>query len=190
MFLAAAGTAVAADRSNQEAGYFENTRTVLQMDCAAPRKGDFAARMIDRELSRIFRYPYYRKLDVPARRGQVLSSGELRAAAVEAGADIVVQPEVVRFDQFRQMPIFLLDADPLITTAAHIRLTYWEEGMDQAVTVETSYFHTDEEGPDTDEAYIADLMWKRLMKKFPYRRVPADRSANLTGPVETAAATR
>ena len=173
----------AADRSNEEAGYFENTRTVMQLDGAAPGNGEFAARAMNRELSRIFRYPYYRKLDTSAYSGRILSAGEMEAAAVAAGADIIVQPVVVRFDQYRRYPLFFGDDDPVVTTIAEIQLSYWEEGMKQPVTLSTRFFDSALEGPDTDPDDILDRMWKRLMKQFPYRRVPTDRSRNLSGAV-------
>lgn len=173
----------AADRSNEEAGYFENTRTVMQLDGAAPGSGEFAARAMNRELSRIFRYPYYRKLDTSAVSGRILSAGEMEAAAVAGGADIIVQPVVVRFDQYRRYPLFFGDDDPVVTTIAEIQLSYWEEGMKQPVTLSTRFFDSELEGPDTDPDYILDRMWKRLMKQFPYRRVPTDRSTNLSGAV-------
>lgn len=173
----------AADRSNEEAGYFENTRTVMQLDGAAPGSGEFAARAMNRELSRIFRYPYYRKLDTSAVSGRILSAGEMEAAAVAAGADIIVQPVVVRFDQYRRYPLFFGDDDPVVTTIAEIQLSYWEEGMKQPVTLSTRFFDSELEGPDTDPDDILDRMWKRLMKQFPYRRVPTDRSTNLSGAV-------
>ena len=173
----------AADRSNEEVGYFENTRTVMQLDGAAPGSGEFAARAMNRELSRIFRYPYYRKLDTSAVSGRILSAGEMEAAAVAAGADIIVQPVVVRFDQYRRYPLFFGDDDPVVTTIAEIQLSYWEEGMKQPVTLSTRFFDSELEGPDTDPDDILDRMWKRLMKQFPYRRVPTDRSTNLSGAV-------
>lgn len=173
----------AADRSNEEAGYFENTRTVMQLDGAAPGSGEFAARAMNRELSRIFRYPYYRKLDTSAVSGRILSAGEMEAAAVASGADIIVQPVVVRFDQYRRYPLFFGDDDPVVTTIAEIQLSYWEEGMKQPVTLSTRFFDSELEGPDTDPDDILDRMWKRLMKQFPYRRVPTDRSTNLSGAV-------
>lgn len=175
--------AEAEDRSNQEAGYFENTRKVLLLDTAYPGGDEWAARTLNRSMSAIFRYPYYRKIDTSSYSGRVLSTGEMEAAAVEAGADIAVQPVVVQFDQYRQYPPFLLDADPIVTTAARIQITYWEEGMNSPRTIETRFFDSEPEGPETDADGILDDMWKRLMKQFPYRRVPTDRSTNLSGAV-------
>lgn len=182
--LCAGSLAAAADTERgREAGYFENTRTVMQLDAAAPGSGEFAARAMNRELSRIFRYPYYQKLDTSAYSGRILSMGEMEAAAVAAGADIITQPVVVRFDQYRRYPLFFGDDDPVVTTIAEIRLSYWEEGMKQPVTLSTRFFDSELEGPDTDPDDILDRMWKRLMKQFPYRRVPTDRSTNLSGTV-------
>ena len=47
---------------NRSLGYFENTRTVLLLR-ARYRNGEEAAAYINREMERIFRYPYYRTLD-------------------------------------------------------------------------------------------------------------------------------
>lgn len=177
------GTAQAADRANEEAGYFENTRTVLLLDTAYPKGDEWAARTLNRSMSTIFRYPYYRKLDTSAYSGQMMGASDMQAAAVEAGADIAVLPVVVQFDQIRRYPPFFFDADPIITTSARIQITYWEEEMDAPRTIETRFFDSQPEGPDTDPDNILDDMWKRLMKKFPYRRVPTDRSTNLSGAV-------
>lgn len=176
-------TAEAADRANEEAGYFENTRTVLLLDTAYPKGDEWAARTINRSMSTIFRYPYYRKLDTSAYSGKLMGASDMQAAAVEAGADIAVLPVVVQFDQYRRYPPFFFDADPIVTTTARIQITYWEEGMDAPRTIETRFFDSEPEGPDTDADNILDDMWKRLMKKFPYRRVPTDRSTNLSGTV-------
>lgn len=176
--------ASAAELSNKEAGYFENTRKVLLLDAACgSRGGSYAARLANKEMGRIFRYPYYRTLDASKYSGRALSAEALREAAVSADADIAAEPVIVRFEQYRRTPPIFFDRDPIVTTTAQIRILYWEEGMEQAEVIETRYFDTEIEGPDTDAAYIFDKMWARLMKKFPYRRVPTDRSRNLSGEV-------
>ena len=83
--------AQAADTSNREAGYFENTRTVLLLP-AVGRNG-YAAAFLDREMNRIFRYPYYRLVDSSERPA---GPDAMRAAAVAAGADIAVMPVAAR----------------------------------------------------------------------------------------------
>lgn len=179
------GTVQAENKENVEAGYFENTRTVLLLDTAYGKGGgEWAAHTINRSMSSIFRYPYYRKLDTSSYSGRMLSVEEMQAEAVKAGADIAVQPVVVQFSQFRRYPPFAFDADPIVTTTACIRISYWEEGMEKARTIETRFFDSEPEGPDTDADNILDAMWKRLMKQFPYRRVPTDRSTNLSGEVK------
>lgn len=179
------GTVQAENKENVEAGYFENTRTVLLLDTAYGKGGgEWAARTINRSMSSIFRYPYYRKLDTAALGGRMLSAEEMQAEAVKAGADIAVQPVVVQFTQYRRYPPFFFDADPIVTTTACIRVSYWEEGMENVRTIETRFFDSEPEGPDTDADNILDIMWKRLMKQFPYRRVPTDRSTNLSGEVK------
>ena len=167
----------AADTANRAAGYFDNTRAVLLLP-AAGRSG-YAASFMDRQLGRIFRYPYYRLVetaDAPA------GPDAMRAAAVSAGADIAVWPVAVRFDQYSQYPMFG-DRDPVIVTHAELRSSSWEDGMDNVKCIGTRYFDAELEGPDTRPEYILDEMWKRLLKQFPYRRIPTDRSTNLSGTV-------
>lgn len=162
---------------SERAGYFENTRAVLLYP-AVGRDG-YAASFLDKEMGRIFRYPYYRLVD----RANLPTGPEaMRAEAVGAGADVAVLPVVVRFDQYGRYPMFG-DRDPVITTHAELAIYYWEEGMDEVQHIGTRYFDVEIEGPDTRPAYILDKMWNRLLKSFPYRRVPTDRSTNLSGPV-------
>lgn len=169
--------ASAANETNREAGYFDNTRTVLLLP-AAGRNG-YTMAWMDKQLSRIFRYPYYRLVETDER---IASPGEMQAAAVAAGADIAVLPVAVRFDQYGRYSMFG-DRDPVIVTHAELIIYYWEEGMDKVQIVGTRFFDAELEGPDTRQDYILDEMWKKLMKKFPYRRVPIDRSTNLSGAV-------
>ena len=175
--LCIAAPAAAADTANREAGYFDNTRAVLLLP-AAGRNG-YAARFLDREMSRIFRYPYYRLVETAERPA---GPEAMRAAAVAAGADIAVWPVAVRFDQYGRYPMFG-DRDPVIVTHAELVIYYWEDGMENVKSIGTRYFDAELEGPDTRPDYILDEMWKRLKKSFPYRRVPTDRSTNLEGPV-------
>lgn len=75
------------------------------------------------------------------------------------------------------------DRDPVIVTHAELRIYYWEDGMDNVKSIGTRYFDAELEGPDTRPDYILGEMWDRLKKNFPYRRVPIDRSTNLSGAV-------
>lgn len=180
--LLIAAPAAAADTAGRAAGYFDNTRAVLLLP-AAGRSG-YAASFMDRQLGRIFRYPYYRLVDTI---DQPAGPDAMRAAAVSAGADIAVWPVAVRFDQYSQFPMFG-DRDPVIVTHAELRIYYWEDGMDNVKSIGTRYFDAELEGPDTRPDYILDEMWKRLLKQFPYRRIPTDRSTNLSGTVTAPAA--
>lgn len=172
--LFAAWPVYGADRA---APYFENTRTVLLLPAAG--QSGTAASFLDREMKRIFRYPYYRVISPTERPA---GPEAMRADAVSAGADIAVQPVVVRFDQYGRYPMFG-DRDPIITTHAELAIYYWEEGMDETARISTRYFNVEIEGMDTRPAYILDRMWSRLKKSFPYRRIPTDRSRNLSGEV-------
>lgn len=180
--LLIAAPAAAADTASRAAGYFDNTRAVLLLP-AAGRSG-YAASFMDRQLGRIFRYPYYRLVETT---DQPAGPDAMRAAAVSAGADIAVWPVAVRFDQYSQFPMFG-DRDPVIVTHAELRIYYWEDGMDNVKSIGTRYFDAELEGPDTRPDYILDEMWKRLLKQFPYRRIPTDRSTNLSGTVTAPAA--
>lgn len=75
------------------------------------------------------------------------------------------------------------DRDPVIVTHAELAIYYWEDGMADVKSIGTRYFDAELEGPDTRPDYILGEMWDRLKKNFPYRRVPIDRSTNLSGKV-------
>ena len=129
-----------------------------------------------KELSRIFRYPYYRVIDEFG-----MANCELFPQIAKSHeADIVVMPVIAEFSQFRHYGRFW-DGDAAVTTVACFRIHFWETGMGEPTVLETRYFDRNPEGPDTDPDWIFDIMWKRLMKGFPYRRIPTDRARNLSG---------
>lgn len=149
-------------------GYFQNTRKVLLL---SPRgANDYIGHRMGKELSAIFRYPYYEVISEEA----AAPADTLDGAAKANGADIVVLPIVVEFTQFRHPGSMFRDSDSIVLTAARLRLDWWETGMDTPQTAETRFFDRKPEGFDTDPGRIFDDMWKRLMKKFPYRRIPTD----------------
>ena len=65
---------------NRSLGYFENTRTVLLLR-ARYRSGEEAAAYVNREMERIFRYPYYRTLDPGAYEADLYSTSQLKELA-------------------------------------------------------------------------------------------------------------
>lgn len=149
-------------------GYFQNTRSVLLL---SPRgANDYIAHRMGKELTAVFRYPYYR---IVTGNGAA-AADTLTGAAKAGGADIVVLPIVVEFTQFRHPGSLLWDSDPIVLTAARLRLDWWETGMEAPAMIETRFFDRKPEGFDTDPDRIFDAMWKQLMKKFPYRRIPTD----------------
>ena len=188
-FLLAFGWAAAADTSEagvvsrplsetaQADGYFKNTRSVLLLEPIGEEAAPYIASLIRRETDRIFRYPYYRQID----EGEAAEGLSLSEMGRKYKADIVVLPVIVEFSQFRHYGGFFRDGDPIVTTAACLRLYYWETGMARDAAIETRFFDRKEEGPDTDPDRIFDAMWGKLLKKFPYRRIPIDRGKNLTG---------
>ena len=64
---------------NRSLGYFENSRTVLLLR-ARYRSGEEAAAYVNREMERIFRYPYYRTLDTSAYEADLYSASQLRSS--------------------------------------------------------------------------------------------------------------
>lgn len=148
-------------------GYFQNTRNVLLLSSRGANA--YIGQRMEKELSAIFRYPYYQVVSETA-----AASDSFIGAAKASGADIVVLPIVVEFSQFRRPGSMLWDSDPLIWTSARLRLEWWETGMETPAMAETRFFDCKEEGFDTDPDRIFDEMWKQLMKKFPYRRIPTD----------------
>ncbi len=166
---AATETKVAPDLGAGRAdGYFQNTRKVLLLSpCGA---NAYIESRMEKELRAIFRYPYYQIIAEKA----APVSDTLAEAAKESGADIVVLPVVLAFTQFRHPGSMLWDSDPIVLTSAQLRLDWWETGMEAPMTAEARFFDRKPEGFDTDPDRIFDDMWKQLMKKFPYRRIPTD----------------
>ncbi len=149
-------------------GYFQNTRKVLLL---SPRGANvYIESRMEKELRAIFRYPYYQIIAEKA----APVSDTLAGAAKESGADIVILPVVLAFTQFRHPGSMLWDSDPIVLTSAQLRLDWWETGMEAPMTAEARFFDRKPEGFDTDPDRIFDDMWKQLMKKFPYRRIPTD----------------
>ncbi len=149
-------------------GYFQNTRKVLLLSpCGA---NAYIESRMEKELRAIFRYPYYQIIAEKA----APVSDTLAEAAKESGADIVVLPVVLAFTQFRHPGSMLWDSDPIVLTSAQLRLDWWETGMEAPMTTEARFFDRKPEGFDTDPDRIFDDMWKQMMKKFPYRRIPTD----------------
>ena len=149
-------------------GYFQNTRKVLLLSSRGAN--DYIGQRMEKELSAIFRYPYYQVISEEA----AAPADTLSSAAKANGADIVVLPIVVEFTQFQRPGSMLWDSDPIVLTTARLRLDWWETGMEAPQMAETRFFDRKPEGFDTDPDRIFDAMWKRLMKKFPYRRIPTD----------------
>lgn len=162
---AKAAPALGAGRAD---GYFQNTRKVLLL---SPRGANaYIESRMEKELCAIFRYPYYQIIAEKA----APVSDTLAGVAKESGADIVVLPVVLSFTQFRHPGSMLWDSDPIVLTSAQLRLDWWETGMEAPMTAEARFFDRKPEGFDTDPDRIFDDMWKQLMKKFPYRRIPTD----------------
>ena len=119
--------------------------------------GNYAALCLYGKLEEIFRYPYYRRLDNKKYKTENIRPEKLGEIQSESGADIVVLPVVTQWSQRTIWPVALFfDIDPLV-----------------------SYFEREEEGFVRD-SYIMDQVLENLWKKFSYRRVPADISADLS----------
>ena len=70
------------------------------------------------------------------------------------------------------------DIDPLVETTVIIDV-YSVKNGEHTRQDRVSYFEREEEGFVRD-SYIMDQVLENLWKKFPYRRVPADISADLS----------
>lgn len=139
---------------NRSLGYFENTRTVLLLR-ARYRSGEEAAAYVNREMERIFRYPYYRTLDPIEYGADLYSTSQLKELAEKANADIVETRAVFDIYSYKK-------GEPSVRDD---RATYW---------------NSEEEGTVRNR-YIFDDLMQDILKTFPYRRVPTDIARNLTG---------
>lgn len=84
---------------NRKLGYFDNTRTVLLLPTRWRGQGYEAAAYVNRDMKQIFRYPYYRTLDVTDYANASVSPSELAELADKTGADIVVMPVITEWYQ-------------------------------------------------------------------------------------------
>lgn len=177
-------TAQAADKSvNRKMGYFDNTRTVLLLLPQSNDRGSYAAAYIAKEMDAVFRYPYYRKLDTADYAHANISPAELPAIAEKTGADIVVLPVVTKWTQRRSHPISIFfDVDPIVETQVIIDVYSCKNG--EGVRDDRVVYYEREEESSVRNRYIMDKVMKRLWKKFPYRRVPTDVEARLSGDVD------
>ena len=150
---------------NRKLGYFDNTRTVLLLPTRWRGQGYEAAAYVNRDMKQIFRYPYYRTLDV---------------AADKTGADIVVMPVITEWYQMVFHRFFFDDDDPILQTRAIIDIYSYKKTDGTVRDDRSSYFNTEDEST-TRNVYILDDMMKKIYKTFPYRRVPTDVSRSLSG---------
>ena len=172
-------TAEAADPAeNRKLGYFDGTRTVLLLPVHYQSDdGNYAALCLYGKLEEIFRYPYYRRLDSKKYRTENIRPEKLGEIQSESGADIVVLPVVTQWSQRTIWPAVAF-IDPLVETRVIIDVYSVKKG-EPARQDRATYFEREEEGFVRD-SYIMDQVLENLWKKFPYRRVPADISADLS----------
>ena len=167
---------------NRRLGYFENTRTVLLLPAVYRSGGSEAAVYMNREMNQIFRYPYYRTLDVTDYAGKVYAPSQLPQLAEEAGADIVIMPVVTTWIQRVYHRSFFMDADDIVETRAVLDIySYKKDG--EVRDDRATYWNTEEDGLVRNRYILSDMMQK-LYKTFPYRRVPTDVARNLSGDIE------
>lgn len=168
---------------NRKLGYFDNTRTVLLLPTRWRGQGYEAAAYVNRDMKQIFRYPYYRTLDVADYANASVSPSELAELAELAdktGADIVVMPVITEWYQMVFHRFFFDDDDPILQTRAVIDIYSYKKTDGTVRDDRSSYFNTEDEST-TRNVYILDDMMKKIYKTFPYRRVPTDVSRSLSG---------
>lgn len=166
---------------NRKMGYFDNTRTVLLLSPRLSGNGGEAASYVNREMKQIFRYPYYRTLDITGYEGTV-SPADLPRLADESGADIVVMP-VIQWHQWIFHRFLFDDGDDIIQTRAIVDIYSYKKTEGTVRDDRGTYFETEDESTARN-VYILDDIMKEVYKTFPYRRVPTDVSKSLTGETE------
>lgn len=164
---------------NRSLGYFENTRTVLLLPTRY-RSGDEAAAYVNREMGRIFRYPYYRTLDPATYDAALYSPSQLKYLAEKANADIVVMPVITEWRQVVYRRSFFSDADDIVETRAVFDIYSYKKGELSVRDDRATYWNSEEEGTVRNR-YIFDDLMQDILKTFPYRRVPTDIGRNLSG---------
>lgn len=162
---------------------FENTRQVMLFPVIAQGSGYSreGAYYLQREMDRIFRFPYYEQMDT-SMVNTTVSPANLREIAEETGADIVVLPVITEWRQYYYHRIFWDDDDPIVRIWAVIDVYSWKEG-DEGVRDDRVTYYKTEEATLVRPEQIMNQMIQKLRKKFPYDRVPKDISTNLSGEV-------
>ena len=190
LLLMAAAVCPAYADGNTDSGYFENTRKVLVL----PVQGHDAAEapiisqyIMDR-INGIFRYPYYEQIPSDNIGPVPIAEENLKELAEKTGADIIVIPELPHWYQWSSVfgGFFGGDEDPIVTTECTVRIASWSKETGHMRIDEESYYDRNEEGIHTQWDEVMDDVLGRLLKKFPYARVPRDRGTNLSGPVTKA----
>lgn len=183
VLLCLAGMTASAEstaETNKRLGYFENTRTVLLLSSPYRNDGDFAAAYVDKEMQKIFRYPYYRLIDNSAYVGKPIPPAMLPEIRERSGADIVVLPQVTLWDQFVIRRSLFDSGDNIISTRAMVDVYSVKAGESEVRQDRGTYFEIEDESFVRNE-YIMDDIMKQIQKSFPYKRVPTDIPANLSG---------
>ena len=165
---------------NRKLGYFDNTRTVLLLPVQFSGNGREASSYVAREMRQIFRYPYYRTLDASEYGGDVMSPSSLPSMAEKSGADIVVMPVITEWSQWVFHRFLFDDGDDILQTRAIIDIYTYKSADGEVRDDRGTYFRTEEESM-VRNVYILDDIMKQIYKTFPYRRVPKDVPAVLSG---------
>lgn len=164
---------------NRSLGYFENTRAVLLLP-ARYESGDEAAAYMNREMEKIFRYPYYRTLDPVEYDAALYSPSQLKDLAEKANVDIVVMPVITEWRQVVYRRSFFSDADDIVETRAVFDIYSYKKGETSVRDDRATYWNSEEEGTVRNR-YIFDDLMQDILKTFPYHRVPTDIGRNLSG---------
>lgn len=89
---------------------------------------------------------------------------------------------VTRWTQRKSYPISIFfDIDPVVETQVVVDIYSYKS--DEGVRDDQAAYYEREEESSVRNRYIMDEVMKRLWKKFPYRRVPTDVEAKLSGTV-------
>ncbi len=125
---------------------------------------------IRQRVSEPFRYPYYEMIETTRR--VPLTRLDLERVAKETGADIVIAPELAHWNQINYPGHPLWDVDWRVRTSCIVRIHMYEPGYNSLKTIEQRYFRTEEESILTSPHSILNEVMNRVMKKFPYERIP------------------
>lgn len=166
LFICMAPAASAADNDG-----FTQSRTVIIAETTQQGR---VARYMAARLHEPFRFPYYQQKELDRLlEPEDINSNTLKQLSTEWDADIVLVPVVQRWYWREYMPLWL---DERIDEYNYLLSVYvYDRKLDTFQAYSVSDFDRQEASVLTEQTSLLHDAMDALLKKLPYKRIPADR---------------